>query len=252
VDLAAVERIGAVQASEFRPRALAEARQQRSEGIEPSCVTSKYEASVQTRSDWIVAAPDARRVGGATGRRRTLDRGAADRKRRRKAPSAACATAHVTACAYDRRMSILWLRHGETALNAARVLQPAATPLSERGHAQAAAAARRLAALRPVALLSSESRAEFFARVAAAWFAVRALRQVCGGPLVVVSHGLVIHAALARHAQWDDPALVLPPRLANTSLSVVEDAPPHRVRMVDDISHLSDAIGADAQALSGG
>ena len=31
------------------------------------------------------------------------------------------------------------IRHGETSLNVARVLQPADTPLSARGHAQAVA-----------------------------------------------------------------------------------------------------------------
>lgn len=41
-------------------------------------------------------------------------------------------------------MAVILLRHGETALNAARVMQPAATPLSERGQAQARAVARRL------------------------------------------------------------------------------------------------------------
>jgi broad specificity phosphatase PhoE len=42
---------------------------------------------------------------------------------------------------------IIVIRHGETALNAARVVQPADTPLSEHGQAQAARLARRLAAL---------------------------------------------------------------------------------------------------------
>ena len=41
-------------------------------------------------------------------------------------------------------MAVLLLRHGETALNAARVMQPADTPLSERGQAQARAVAQRL------------------------------------------------------------------------------------------------------------
>ena len=53
-------------------------------------------------------------------------------------------------------MAILLLRHGETALNAARVLQPADTPLSARGQAQAEALARRLAAQRIGAILSSD------------------------------------------------------------------------------------------------
>jgi probable phosphoglycerate mutase len=42
-------------------------------------------------------------------------------------------------------MAILLLRHGETALNAVRIMQPADTPLSERGLAQARAVAQRLA-----------------------------------------------------------------------------------------------------------
>jgi broad specificity phosphatase PhoE len=42
-------------------------------------------------------------------------------------------------------MAIILVRHGETALNAARVMQPAATPLSDRGRAQAQALGRRLA-----------------------------------------------------------------------------------------------------------
>ena len=42
-------------------------------------------------------------------------------------------------------MAIILVRHGETALNAARVMQPAATPLSERGVAQARAVGRSLA-----------------------------------------------------------------------------------------------------------
>ena len=53
-------------------------------------------------------------------------------------------------------MSLLLIRHGETALNVARVLQPADTPLSARGVAQAGALARRLVALNVVAIVSSD------------------------------------------------------------------------------------------------
>ncbi|MBC7733765.1 MAG: histidine phosphatase family protein [Bacteriovorax sp.] len=53
-------------------------------------------------------------------------------------------------------MSILLIRHGETALNVARVLQPADTPLSARGVAQAEALARRLATLNITSILSSD------------------------------------------------------------------------------------------------
>jgi probable phosphoglycerate mutase len=53
-------------------------------------------------------------------------------------------------------MTLLLIRHGETALNVARVLQPADTPLSERGIAQANALARRLAKAGVHAILSSD------------------------------------------------------------------------------------------------
>lgn len=53
-------------------------------------------------------------------------------------------------------MTLLFIRHGETALNAARVLQPADTPLSPRGLAQAQAVAERLATAGMAAVLSSD------------------------------------------------------------------------------------------------
>lgn len=53
-------------------------------------------------------------------------------------------------------MSIILVRHGETPLNVARTLQPADTPLSATGLAQAQAVARRLAAMQVAAILSSD------------------------------------------------------------------------------------------------
>jgi broad specificity phosphatase PhoE len=53
-------------------------------------------------------------------------------------------------------MSIVIVRHGETALNAARILQPLETPLGERGLVQAAAVGRRLAGTGVEAILSSD------------------------------------------------------------------------------------------------
>jgi probable phosphoglycerate mutase len=53
-------------------------------------------------------------------------------------------------------MSIVLIRHGETDLNAARVLQWPDTPLGERGLAQARALGARFAGTRPAALLSSD------------------------------------------------------------------------------------------------
>lgn len=53
-------------------------------------------------------------------------------------------------------MRLLLVRHGETALNAARVLQPADTPLSPRGREQALALAQRLAPEPIAAIWSSD------------------------------------------------------------------------------------------------
>jgi broad specificity phosphatase PhoE len=53
-------------------------------------------------------------------------------------------------------MSILLVRHGETASNAARILQTPDIPLSERGLAQAERVAARLAGLGAEAIVSSD------------------------------------------------------------------------------------------------
>jgi probable phosphoglycerate mutase len=53
-------------------------------------------------------------------------------------------------------MSLLFIRHGETALNASRVLQPSDTPLGERGFEQARAVAARLAGVGIARILSSD------------------------------------------------------------------------------------------------
>jgi len=53
-------------------------------------------------------------------------------------------------------MSIIFVRHGETPLNVARTLQPAGTPLSANGAAQARSVALRLAALGIARIVSSD------------------------------------------------------------------------------------------------
>ena len=204
-------------------------------------------------------------------------------------------------------MSLLFVRHGETALNAARVMQPADTPLSPRGQAQAQAVAQRLAAMQPVALLSSdlpralqtaqaigaatglpvqttpllhernfgafrgrphasfdfdpihmtdappggESMSDFLDRVARAFTAAVGLRATLAGPLVVVSHGLVIRALLGPQVAVA-PGAALPARIGNTSITEVEAAPPHRAVRIDCMQHLQGATAEDGQSLSGG
>ena len=55
-------------------------------------------------------------------------------------------------------MSILLVRHGETALNAARIVQHPHTPLNERGLGQARCVAERLADYAVTAIVSSDYR----------------------------------------------------------------------------------------------
>jgi broad specificity phosphatase PhoE len=73
-------------------------------------------------------------------------------------------------------MSILLIRHGETALNAARVMQPADTPLSARGRAQAQALAQRLAARGGVAAIVSSD-------LPRAWLTAQAVSTACALPI---------------------------------------------------------------------
>lgn len=208
-------------------------------------------------------------------------------------------------------MTLLIIRHGETPLNVARVLQPPGTPLSDHGRAQATALALRLQAdahLRPVALVSSdlpralqtaqaiaeacglalhttpllhernfgdlrglaydtlgfdplasaqappggESAAQFSARCAAAFTWVLAQQAALGGPLAVVTHGLVIREWLAQGPLLLPAGMAPPQRLANTSLTVASAATPHRVSLVDCSAHLTGGVGEDSASLSGG
>jgi broad specificity phosphatase PhoE len=73
-------------------------------------------------------------------------------------------------------MAILLIRHGETALNAARVMQPADTPLSARGRAQAQALAQRLATRGGLASIVSSD-------LPRAWLTAQALAAACALPV---------------------------------------------------------------------
>lgn len=204
-------------------------------------------------------------------------------------------------------MTLLLIRHGETPLNAARVLQPADTPLNERGQAQAAALARRLADAGLVGILSSdlprarqtaehlaratglpitstallqernfgdlrglpydgleinplamdeappggESRQQFEQRVAEAFAHALRLQSALGGPLAVVTHGLVVKAMLHRHGTVA-AAQALPQSIRNASLSIVAVQPPHEIGLFDCTAHLDDGLAHAAGSLSGG
>lgn len=203
-------------------------------------------------------------------------------------------------------MTLLLIRHGETPLNAARVLQPADTPLSPRGLEQACALAQRLAgagiagvvssdlprarqtagaiaaacglpitvlpllqernfgALRgrpyesfdfdPLRMLEApeggESQAQFELRAAAAFEALLPLRRRAGGPLAVVTHGLLLRAWLQRPLQLG--ALAMPTHVANTSITIVTAQPPHRVLRINDTEHLDETSHDNPRGLDGG
>lgn len=74
-------------------------------------------------------------------------------------------------------MSILLIRHGETASNAARIVQTMETPLSPRGHCQAKRLARRLADLGVARILSSD--------LARASMTAECLQAATGAPLEI-------------------------------------------------------------------
>lgn len=209
--------------------------------------------------------------------------------------------------AYTGAMTLYLVRHGETAHNAARVLQPADTPLSPRGLAQARAVAERLLSEGLRAVLSSdmpralqtaqavvaatglplhlspllhernfgdlrglpidsldhdpiaspaappggESLLQFERRIDQAFAQALALQATLGGPLAVVSHGLVIRSWLDRLARLPDghgPA----PRIGNTAISVLSVEPPHVALLVNCTRHLSGRTAEDGSSLSGG
>lgn len=204
-------------------------------------------------------------------------------------------------------MTIILVRHGATALNIARVLQPPDTPLSEDGRVQAQAVAHALAALRPAGLISSdlpralqtaeaiaratglcvdttqllhernfgdlrglpydglgvdpltmrgappggESAMVFEARVGRAFALLGERRAALGGPLVVVTHGLVIRAMLA------GPVALPTARLdglhiGNTALTVLEARAPHAVVVLNSTRHLGGGVEDNPNALVGG
>jgi len=204
-------------------------------------------------------------------------------------------------------MSLILLRHGETALNAARVLQPADTPLSTRGQQQAEAVAARLAALGIAGILSSdlprtvqtaqalaartglpvttsdllrerdygelrgrpydslgfdpltmtqappggESAETFRRRVEQAFALAVRTRAALSGPLVVVTHGLVLHAMFSGHVQLR-AGDALPLRVGNTSVTICAADAPHAVDLLDCVAHLDGSAADHGSSLSGG
>jgi broad specificity phosphatase PhoE len=197
-------------------------------------------------------------------------------------------------------MNVYLVRHGETDLNARRVLQPPGTPLSERGLEQARRLAARLAGEGIARIVSSdleralrtadelrratgapleiepllqernfgelrgrayaelgfdpfapdyhppggESWAEFEARADLAWQRVEEIAARAGGPLAVVSHGLVCRAFAVRRLGIDRETRGAEiARWGNTSLTIAQGPPPWRVRLLNCTAHLEGGEG---------
>ena len=177
-------------------------------------------------------------------------------------------------------MKVYLVRHGETPLNAARVLQHPDTPLSERGAVQAERVAQRLvpagiekvltsdhtrahataeaisaatgAPIETVPLLrerhfgihrggaydalevdifasdyappGGETAPEFETRVGDAWTAVRTAAARVGGPVAVVSHGLVCRALAQNFLVAAAGIDVAAARWVNASVTEIEAA----------------------------
>ncbi len=192
-------------------------------------------------------------------------------------------------------MAIFLIRHGETASNAARIVQTPDTPLSERGIEQAELLASRLASLGVAAILASDlARAhmtaervgaatnapitldpglqernfgdirgrpyatlgvdifapdyappggerwdEFHARVDAAWPRIVAAATAIDGNLAVVTHGLVCYSLALRQLQLS-PQEQAHMRWANSSVTIIESAPPWRVALLNCTDHLNE------------
>ena len=77
----------------------------------------------------------------------------------------------------------------------------------------------------------------FHARVADAFAFVVNRRRSVNGSLVVVTHGMVCHALVERHAALAQ-GTVLPERFDNTSVTVLHENAPHGASLVNCTRHL--------------
>ena len=95
-----------------------------------------------------------------------------------------------------------------------------------------------------VAPPNGEDWTTFHSRVAEAFAFIVSRRRGVKGTLVVVTHGLVCHALVERHAGLTDSDVV-PERFDNTSITVLHEDAPHRVSLMNCTRHL--ATSADME-----
>ena len=79
----------------------------------------------------------------------------------------------------------------------------------------------------------------FHARVDRAWALVQEAADAAGGPLAIVTHGLVCRSLAGRHLILPE-GREAPERWENTALTVIDYPAPWRVRLLNSIAHLDD------------
>jgi probable phosphoglycerate mutase len=96
---------------------------------------------------------------------------------------------------------------------------------------------------------AGESWEDLHRRVDGMWEGVRARVSGLTGDLVLVTHGLVCHSLVSR--RLDGGVSCAPSGFPNTSVTIVDAAPPWRVRLLGCIAHLDAATAHDDRTLSG-
>jgi probable phosphoglycerate mutase len=102
-----------------------------------------------------------------------------------------------------------------------------------------------------------ESWSDFDARVDRAWAHARAAAHAAGGPIAVVTHGLVCHSLVSRHLHGAAAVAAggAPLRFGNTSLSMLRPGPtddaPWQIDLLDCTAHLDAEHADDAASISG-
>ena len=98
---------------------------------------------------------------------------------------------------------------------------------------------------------NGESMETFHQRVAEALTYAATLRASLEGPLIVVSHGLVIRALLENNIALGEHTI--PERIGNTALTALSAEAPHRAELVNCTVHLQGTgLAEDHLSLSGG
>ncbi len=84
----------------------------------------------------------------------------------------------------------------------------------------------------------------FHARVAEAFAFIVSRRRSRNGTLVVVTHGLVCRALVARHALVPQ-GVVVPERFDNTSITALHEDAPHEASLINCTRHLMTSLEVD-------